>query len=103
MNPSPKIQLLSFAGCPNVEGTREAIKKALKSLALGEVNIEDIDVEAPETPDIYKNYPSPTILIGGKDIEGHEPSDAAACRIYDGIGGVPEVEKILEAIKKSVK
>lgn len=98
-----KIQLLYFKGCPNVEGTRNAINVALETLSLNEIKIENIDVEALETLEIYRNYPSPTILVDGQDIEGFEPSDAAACRIYDGKGGVPKIEKITRAIKESME
>ncbi|MCH8173431.1 MAG: TonB-dependent receptor plug domain-containing protein, partial [Proteobacteria bacterium] len=39
-----KIQLLYFPGCPNVEETREVIKKALKSLSLDRLLVEEVDM-----------------------------------------------------------
>ena len=99
--PQPvKIQLLSFPGCPNVEETREALLTALENLSLEAAVIEDVNVHDPKTPDNLRNYPSPSILIDGKDIEGYDPNGAAACRIYDGAGGVPGVEKITAALKQ---
>ncbi len=101
--PQPvKIQLLSFPGCPNVKETRQAIIGALENLSLEAAVIEDVNVHDDRTPENLRNYPSPTILIDGKDIEGFDPTDAAACRIYDGAGGVPRVEKIEAFIKNII-
>ncbi|MCH7807246.1 MAG: hypothetical protein IH995_08955 [Proteobacteria bacterium] len=102
MSQTPKIQLLYFPGCPNVEETREVLRKALENLALGGADIEDVNVHNKWTPEALRNYPSPTILVDGKDIEGFNPTDAAACRIYDGKGGVPAVKKIETFIQKTL-
>ena len=93
-----KIELLYFPGCPNVEQTREVIKKALKSLSLDRLLVEEVDIHAPGSPEKYRNWPSPSILVDGIDVEGKPPTEAAACRIYPG-GRAPRLEKIIEALK----
>ena len=81
MNDKLNIQLLYFPGCPNLETTRGILAKALENLSIGDTIIKDINVHDGRTPERLRNYPSPTILINGQDIEGLSPSDAAACRI----------------------
>lgn len=98
MTKTPKIQLLYFPGCPNVEATREAIRKALSSLSLDYLYVEEINIHAPESPENYRNWPSPSVLIDGVDVEGKPPTEAAACRIYPG-GKTPRLKKIMAALK----
>ncbi|MEO8845390.1 MAG: mercuric transporter MerT family protein [Kofleriaceae bacterium] len=89
-----KIQLLHFAGCPNVVAARTALREALAAEEL-ETAIEEIDVEDPVAPEWARGWGSPTILIDGQDVTG-EPrstsSTASACRLY--AGGAPSIESI---------
>ena len=94
-----KIELLYFPGCPNVGATRENLEKALKAFSDDPLSIEEINIHAPESPEEYRNWPSPSILVNGKDVEGTPETEAAACRIYPGSKG-PRSEKILEALEK---
>lgn len=103
MTKTPKIQLLYFPGCPNVEATKEALSTALGNLSIADTEVEDVNVHDPKTSENLKNYPSPSILVNGRDIEGYDPTGTAACRIYDGKGGVPEVEKITKAISERME
>lgn len=98
-----KVELLYFPGCPNVEGTREALFTTLANLALEDTEVEDINVHDPETPENLRNYPSPSILINGRDIEGYDPMGTAACRIYDGKGGVPSKKTIATALAAALR
>jgi len=76
-----KIQLLYFAGCPNVEASRVALREALVAEHLDGA-IEEIDVEDPAAPDWVRGWGSPTILIDGRDVAGQRPSTSWACRLY---------------------
>ena len=102
MNTCPKIELLYFPGCPNVEATRENLKSALKTLSKKPFAFEEINIHDPASPKEYRNWPSPSILVNGKDVEGTPDAEGAACRIYPG-SRAPRYEKILEALNRSVK
>ena len=100
MTKSPKIQILSFPGCPNTTATRAILREALKNLKMDGLDIEEINIEDPATPEKFHNWPSPSILVNGQDVEGTPIKEAAACRIYPG-GRTPRLEKIIDALKAS--
>lgn len=102
MSTSPKIELLYFPGCPNVDATRDNLEKALKVFSDSPVAFEEINIHDPASPEKYRNWPSPSILVGGEDVEGTPDAEGAACRIYPG-GREPRFEKILEALNRSIK
>ena len=95
----PKIDLLYFKGCPNVEEARENITKALKSLSLPE-EWNEIDVEDPKTNVNLKGFPSPTILISGVDVETglSKTEGTQSCQVT----GAPSVQKIREKLLSAV-
>ena len=90
-----KVQLLYFQGCPNLDAARAAVRDALAAEKL-DTPIEEIDVEDPAAPEAVRGWGSPTILIDGKDVSGHEPSASCACRLY--AGGAPSVASIRDRI-----
>ncbi len=94
----PEITLLYFEGCPNVGAARENLTRVLASSALANGEWEEVDLLLPDAPDGWKGFPSPTVLVNGKDVEtGESGSDGtSACRL----GGAPTVEAILEGIIK---
>ena len=75
-----KVQLLTFAGCPNSGVAREMLRSVLASTGIT-ASIEEVDTTAPETPDVLRGWGSPTILIDGADVEGQQPG-GPSCRIY---------------------
>lgn len=93
-----KIQLLHFRGCPNVDAARAAVRAALVEERL-DVSVEEIDVEAPDTPAWARGWGSPTILVDGQDVAGQQPAASSACRLY--AGGAPAIETIRARIAKS--
>lgn len=99
----PTLDLIYFAGCPNVQATRESIKTAcvLEGLALDWQEWEQSD---PKTPSQFKGYGSPTVLVNGKDIFCEKADNAAEktqnCRIYQGMTGVPSAELIQKALRE---
>ena len=82
---TPQVQLLYFAGCPNVEEARRNLKAAA-------VAWTEVDIQSQTAPKHLRGFPSPTVLIGGKDVvSGAATAEGdAACRI----GGVPSVAAI---------
>jgi len=93
------VQLLFFDGCPLAEPARENLQKALKSCDIE--SFEEIDILDPESPEDLRSWGSPTILVNGLDITGHQKGDSVSCRVYDSPGGVPDVKSIIDALQNT--
>jgi mercuric ion transport protein len=97
-----KVQLLSFPGCPNVEATRETLRRALVGSGLAP-EFDEVDVTSSGTPEALKAWGSPTVLIDGRDVGGSEPT-GPCCRLYGSRGpsrGVPPQALIQKAIRRA--
>src|SRR5919204_2659894 len=81
------VQLLFFPGCPNIDATRAAVRRALAATGLPD-RFEEIDATAPTTPEPLRVWGSPTVLVDGADVAGGEPA-GASCRLYAGADGRP--------------
>lgn len=85
-----KIELIYFDGCPNAERARMALRGVLESDSWTEWNLSK-----EETPDQFRIYGSPTVLVDGRDVTGVAGSNAAmACRA----DGAPSPEQIRAAV-----
>ena len=89
-----KIELVFFEGCPNAAQARENLNAAL--LTSGKPPTwHEWDVGSSATPEEYRVYGSPTVLIDGRDVTGPSgESQAMACRA----DGAPSVAAILEKL-----
>jgi hypothetical protein len=76
-----RIELVYFAGCPHVADARSAIAELVGSRA-GIVVLE-IDTAAPGTPTALVGWPSPTVLVDGRDLMGIARGAGPACAAYD--------------------
>lgn len=85
----PRIQLLGFPGCPNTPAMRRNLRAALDAIGRG-WTFTDTNQEALPESDTRRGWPTPTILVNGRDLFGMPPpvGDAMGCRIYP--GGVPD-------------
>lgn len=93
------IELVYFNGCPNMDETRDNIKKACE--ATGQiVELKEWNRNDTSIPEHVKGYGSPTVLVNGEDIAGEKRDTLreANCRIYTGMTKVPSIELITEAI-----
>jgi|FLOH01.1.fsa_nt_gi mercuric ion transport protein len=87
---SPQIELVYFEGCPNALQARENIKAAVEASGHS-VACTEWDLMAESTPEVFRRYGSPTVLVDGRDVTGDGPANAAmACRS----DGVPSVATI---------
>lgn len=98
----PKVELIYFKGCPNVNETREQMLRAFAEAGL-QPHWEEWDSSSPDSPAYAKNYGSPTILVNGCDMENsHQGEGADCCRLYreksGQIRGVPSVETITSVL-----
>ena len=98
-----RVQLLFFVGCPHVDATRQVLRSALEGAGVGDVVVEELDVEAPSTPAGLRDWGSPTILIDGVDLVGERIPWGLSCRIYsaDRSAGVPSQKLIEEQLRKA--
>lgn len=85
-----KIELLYFDGCPNAERARENLAAALEPGSWVEWNLT-----AEDTPESFRRFGSPTVLVDGRDVTGEDGGNAAmACRAE----GAPTVDMIRKSL-----
>ncbi len=98
-----RVQLLFFEGCPHVDPARRVLRRALESAGLGEVVVEEMDVDAASTPVDFREWGSPTILIDGVDIAGERGPSGRSCRLYENAGqaGVPSKDLIEKRLRRA--
>ncbi len=98
----PLVELLYFAGCPNVAPARVQLQQTLIVAGLP-ARWSEHDVSADDAPLHTRGYGSPTILVNGRDVSGGSPVEGTACRLYPGseVPGVPSQAAILAALRQS--
>lgn len=88
--PQPKIELVYFDGCPNAARARENLASVLEPGSWMEWNLS-----AEDTPERFRRFGSPTVLVEGRDVTGGDGGNAAmACRA----DGAPSVDVIRRAL-----
>lgn len=93
----PTIELIYHTGCPNVEAARRNLDAAMQRLGRPS-QWREWNTDAADTPAHAKQFPSPTILVDGREVgEAAGPAGAEACRL----GQPPATDQIAEAISKA--
>jgi hypothetical protein len=94
----PRIELLGVPGCPNTPALRANLASALETLGDGWTFVEVNQEELPEH-DLRRGYPTPTILLDGRDLYGlPTPTDTAmGCRVYE--GGPPDADELARLLR----
>lgn len=70
------IDLVYFDGCPNAEAARANLRVVMSDGSWREWNLSSAD-----TPERFRRYGSPTVLVDGRDVTGDGGSAGAmACR-----------------------
>jgi len=77
------VQLLHVPDCPQVDVVRDTLRR---SLARKRTRITFEELEGP--------YPSPTLLIDGIDVTGHEPARGPSCRL-----DLPTEDEVVAALR----
>ena len=98
MEAAMKIEVLGFEGCPNTPQTRANVANAMKSIGLAADVVYVDQMKLPDN-DRRRGWPSPTVLVDGRDLFGMaEPRGAAmGCRMYK--GGAPSEAEIADAMQ----
>lgn len=91
------VRLLYFQGCPNVEEARRNLAQALQRMSRPPEWTET-DVQGDDCPPEWRGFPSPTVLVDGRDVATGEVfrTGSAACRL----SGTPSVEQIVEGLRR---
>jgi hypothetical protein len=76
--------LLHFAGCPHAAAARALLRACIDRLGLA------VDVEEREG-----DFPSPSILVDGRDVMGPPPRAGRCCRL-----DVPTESRLVEALRR---
>lgn len=89
------VEFVHFAGCPNADAARQALRSALRTAGHAEQWTE-WDLLSPETPDRVRGYASPSILVNGVDVAGASPMvGGIACKS----GSIPTTTMIQRALE----
>lgn len=96
----PRIELLGFPDCPNTPELRASLTTALASIGTGWTFTDTNQEKLPEG-DLRRGWPTPTILVNGRDLFGMPAPTAASmgCRMY--AGGVPGASEIAAQLRAS--
>jgi len=88
-----EIELVYFDGCPNVGRARENLRAVVDDGSWTEWNLS-----SPDTPDRFRRFGSPTVLVDGRDVTGGAvETEGMACRA----DGAPAPEVIGRALSVS--
>ena len=104
----PLVEILSFAGCPNHHGAIALVERVSGELGL-DPEIRLLDVPDHEAAQRLRFLGSPTIRIGGRDVDPHtdERTDyALSCRVFRteaGIAGQPDERWVREALLREAR
>lgn len=94
-----EIKFIYFTGCPLADPARSALTDALEQLGL-DCPILEIDTTGGNSTGGMENYPSPTILVNGKELFGSTRGEAACCRVYP--PGTLEPGNMVRALKAAL-
>lgn len=90
------IELVYFDGCPNAEKARANLEEVVSGGG-SETPWREWDLMDEDTPDRFRRFGSPTVLVDGEDVTGADGGNAAmACRA----DGAPSAAVIREALSR---
>jgi hypothetical protein len=104
----PLVEILSFAGCANYQSAIALVERVSAEVGL-DPEIRVLDVADQEAAQRLRFLGSPTIRVGGRDVDPHteERSDyALSCRVFRteaGIAGQPDERWVREALLRETR
>jgi len=85
---SPRLELVYFPGCPNVDAARASLRAALTAAGMAAV-WREWNRDDPATPEALRAFGSPTVLVDGRDVSpGDADTGGACCRVYEDEAGL---------------
>ncbi len=100
----PRLELLSFPGCPTATVLHANLVEAAARLGLVTSRIEAVNLGELEAGDPRRGWGSPTVLVDGVDLFGKtRPADEGmSCRIYPD-GKAPTTEQITARLESRLR
>ncbi len=102
----PLVEILTFDGCPNRDGAVALVERVSRELGL-EPSLRLVDVPDEEAARRLRFLGSPTIRVGGVDVDPHarERDDyGLSCRVFRtaaGIAGLPDEQWVRDALRRA--
>jgi hypothetical protein len=91
---TPTVELIYFSNCPHVASARNALVRAFQALRM-KPEWQEWNQDDGAAPAAVRRYPSPTVLVGGHDVQGGAGRfQGMACRA----GGPPTADEIRWAL-----
>lgn len=104
---APRIEILTFVGCPNRVAATELVDRILGETGIA-ASVEMVDVPDPETAATLSFLGSPTIRVDGEDVEpgaAERRQFVLACRVYKteaGLQGQPDARWLVDALERAI-
>ncbi|MBM3791497.1 MAG: hypothetical protein FJW35_14280, partial [Acidobacteria bacterium] len=99
----PRIELLTFEGCPHAAAALSMVREAAGRLAPGGA-VEEIRVGSDEEARRIGFLGSPSIRVDGVDIEGRSGGACGlSCRVYDSADGLPPEWMVEAALLRAIR
>ncbi len=100
-----KIEVLSFAGCPNGKPALELVRRTLRELGL-KAEVRFVLVADAAEAEQRRFLGSPTVQVEGRDIEPGRRGDppSFSCRVYrspSGAVGMPPRDMLVAALEEA--
>lgn len=98
-----RIDLVFDSECPHLSHARAVLRDALTATGI-KAEWHEWDREHAATPEEFRRFGSPTILVNGADVadaEANHHAGARCCRVYPSAGrllGAPPVPSIVKAL-----
>jgi hypothetical protein len=99
----PRVEILYFEGCPNLDATRALVERVADELEL-QPRVELVNVPDTGAATSLRFLGSPTVRVDGRDVEpgvAERREFALACRVYGsehGFSGQPDEVWIRHAL-----
>ncbi|MEP7380601.1 MAG: hypothetical protein ABI910_02890 [Gemmatimonadota bacterium] len=93
---TPHVALVYFEGCPHADEARRRMAQALTAAGL-DSRWDEWDTGSPATPEPYRRFGSPTVLVDGTDVAGGVEGSGMGCVV----GGAPAIDDILAALRST--
>ena len=99
----PRVEILSFEGCPNREGALVLVEEVAAELGV-DPDVHLVDVRDSDAARRLRFLGSLTVRVDGRDVEPGADARTGfvlACRVYqsgDGVTGVPPRDWIRAAL-----
>ncbi len=102
----PLVEILTFDGCPNRDGAVALVERVSRELGL-EPSLRLVDVPDEEAARRLRFLGSPTIRVGGVDVDPHareRDEYGLSCRVFRtaaGIAGLPDEQWVRDALRRA--